>query len=329
MIKQLAIENFKSIKNLTLNCKRLNLFIGEPNAGKSNILEAIGLLSHGFHSRFEGDIRNFVRFESMKDLFYDHNLGNKIRIKYHIYEAEAVRGISINFADGRFEAVLGTGNGGQNVFRLSYEGTGERWTLNDLKFLKFYRFERKRIFSDQRSEFLVPPSGENLLAIILVNKELKTLLRELFDRFGLRLVLKPEESKIKVQKQLEDIIIAFPYSLTAETLQRLVFYLTAIHSNKNSTIAFEEPEAHAFPYYTKYLAEIIALDKNENQYFMSTHNPYFLFSILEKAPKDETAVFYTRLENYQTKVKPLTEKNKKEILEKGIDPFFDITQFLD
>ncbi len=130
-----------------------------------------------------------------------------------------------------------------------------------------------------------------------------------------------------MQKQLEEIIIAFPYSLASETLQRLVFYLTAIHSNKNSILAFEEPEAHAFPYYTKYLAEIIALNKNENQYFISTHNPYFLLSLLEKTPKNEIAIFHTRLENYQTKVKALTENQMEEVLEKGIDIFFDIERF--
>jgi len=133
---------------------------------------------------------------------------------------------------------------------------------------------------------------------------------------------------MKVQKQLEDIIIAFPYSLASETLQRLIFYLTAIHSNQNSILAFEEPEAHAFPYYTKYLAEVIALNKNENQYFISTHNPYFLLSMLEKTPKTEIAIFNTQLENYQTKVRALTEDDIKEVLEKGIDIFFDIERFL-
>lgn len=69
---------------------------------------------------------------------------------------------------------------------------------------------------------------------------------------------------MEIQKELEDIIFAFPYSLASETLQRLVFYLAAIHSNRESILTFEEPEAHAFPYYTKYLAERIALDDSEN-----------------------------------------------------------------
>ena len=46
MIKNLEIKNFKSIKHLKLDCKRINLFIGEPNTGKSNILETLGILSH-------------------------------------------------------------------------------------------------------------------------------------------------------------------------------------------------------------------------------------------------------------------------------------------
>jgi AAA15 family ATPase/GTPase len=36
-IKNLEIKNFKSVKHLKLDCKRINLFIGEPNTGKSNI----------------------------------------------------------------------------------------------------------------------------------------------------------------------------------------------------------------------------------------------------------------------------------------------------
>ncbi|MCZ7502761.1 AAA family ATPase [Agrobacterium sp. ST15.13.015] len=43
MLKTIHIENYKSIKNLTLELGRVNVFIGENGAGKSNILEAIAL----------------------------------------------------------------------------------------------------------------------------------------------------------------------------------------------------------------------------------------------------------------------------------------------
>src|SRR5271157_4367003 len=73
----LEIQNFKSIRHVKLRSSRLNILIGEPNTGKSNILEAIGLLSHVCH----GPINGFVRFESMTDLFYDHVLDAPIDVE--------------------------------------------------------------------------------------------------------------------------------------------------------------------------------------------------------------------------------------------------------
>ena len=45
-IHHIDIKNFKSIKDCEIpNCKRINLFIGRPNVGKSNIIEALSLFS--------------------------------------------------------------------------------------------------------------------------------------------------------------------------------------------------------------------------------------------------------------------------------------------
>ena len=70
MISKLSIRNFKSIKELDIDCARVNLFIGEPNTGKSNILEALGLLS--WCADKDIPLRDFVRFEYMDNLFYDN-----------------------------------------------------------------------------------------------------------------------------------------------------------------------------------------------------------------------------------------------------------------
>ena len=45
MLKKLTVERFKSIRYATLDLGRINLFIGGNGAGKSNILEATGVLS--------------------------------------------------------------------------------------------------------------------------------------------------------------------------------------------------------------------------------------------------------------------------------------------
>jgi hypothetical protein len=75
MITKLSIRNFKSIKELDIDCARVNLFIGEPNTGKSNILEALGLLSWCGCNGVS--LNDFVRFQYTSNLFYD-NLINQI-----------------------------------------------------------------------------------------------------------------------------------------------------------------------------------------------------------------------------------------------------------
>ena len=57
MITTLDIKGFKSVKSIRLDCRRINLLIGEPNTGKSNILEALGFLSWWAHG---GELRDFV-----------------------------------------------------------------------------------------------------------------------------------------------------------------------------------------------------------------------------------------------------------------------------
>lgn len=317
MIKTLTIKNFKSIKSLKLDCKRINIFIGKPNVGKSNILEALGILSFGGYG---GYLNDFVRFENVANLFYDNDLNEVIEIS-----TEQVK-FTMSF-DG---AVFIGKYGEFGDVKLEYSGRqiGGIASIPNLRNLKFYRFKKLNKFSPGNPEFLLPPDGKNLLTVLLTHKELKSTIADIFKSYGLRIALKPQENKIEVVKLLEDILISYPYSVVSDSLQRIVFYLTAIESNKNSILVFEEPEAHAFPYYTKFLAEGIALDES-NQYFISTHNPYFLLSVLEKSPLEDINVFVVYFEDYQTKAKPLSRNELEEIVSLELDVFFNIDRFLE
>ena len=319
MIKTLEIKNFKSIKQLKLDCKRINILIGEPNTGKSNILEALGIFSFGAYSS-GNEFRNFVRFERMSNLFCDENLDEPVWIQLDDIN------LTLQFKNGSFQVeifskdnLISTLAGNYNEFRSQGGSLGKLYPF------KYYKFAVQNIFPRLESEFLLPPSGPNLMSLMLTHKELRSLANDMFSNFGLRLGLRPQENKIEVIKQLEDIIVSYPYSLTSDTLQRTIFYLFAILSNKDSILVFEEPESHAFPYYTKYLAETVALDEKNNQYFIATHNPYLLLPILEKAPKEDVAVFIAYFEDYQTKVKPLRAKDMEQIME--IDVFSNLDRF--
>lgn len=317
MIKNLEVKNFKSIKHLKLDCKRVNVFIGKPNTGKSNILESVGIFSMPY-----GNIKDFVRFENIANLFYDQDIEKKIEIKADDIYCEII------FENGKFIGKGGDKEGKTFSFDFRYDyksSLGEGYSGTSP--IKFYKYEVLELFHRPESNFLLPPTGENLLSILLTNKSLRKVIADVFSEFGLRIVLKPQENKIDVQKEVEDVIISYPYSLVSDTLQRVVFYLAAIETNKDSVIIFEEPEAHAFPYYTKFLAERIALNKT-NQYFISTHNPYILLSVLEKTPKDDIGIFITYFEDYQTKVKPIAEEEMPKILDFEASIFFNLERFL-
>jgi len=55
MIKSIAIQGFKSIYDLKLDLGRVNVFIGANGSGKSNILEALGVLSAAAKGRVDDE----------------------------------------------------------------------------------------------------------------------------------------------------------------------------------------------------------------------------------------------------------------------------------
>lgn len=80
-IKFLRIQNFKSIKDVTLHPRRVNLIIGEPNVGKSNLLEAMTLLGGITYEQTEKFMGSFIRYEEPRQLFYDNLVGNTIKVE--------------------------------------------------------------------------------------------------------------------------------------------------------------------------------------------------------------------------------------------------------
>lgn len=85
MLKKLTVERFKSIRSATLEFGRVNIFIGGNGAGKSNILEAIGVLSASVY-RGLGDTdlgSKGVRItppDLMKSVFKNNDLPRTLQI---------------------------------------------------------------------------------------------------------------------------------------------------------------------------------------------------------------------------------------------------------
>ena len=337
MIETLEIHNFKSVKDLTLPCKRFNIFIGEPNTGKSNILEALGLISFVGVRRYalDTELAGFVRHERMSNLFYEEDIGCPLSVGCDDLM------LDLSYRNGQYQGECFS-NPSDPDHEVMDEISGDTLTITktvsylniglaitEPTVIKFYRFPTGKDFEPLPSEYLLPPLGLNLPSLLIQNRELRNMVNLPFTHRGLRLGLRPQENKIELVKSFDDIIISYPYSLVSDTWQRLTFYTAAIMTNQDSVLVFEEPETHSFPNETKLLAEQIALDENNNQYFIVTHNPYFLMPLLSKAPKDEIAIniVYQNASDYQTRVRPLEPEELPELFELNI--FANLERYLE
>jgi AAA15 family ATPase/GTPase len=322
VIKRLLVQNFKSIKSLQLDCKRVNIFIGEPNVGKSNILEGLSLqaLQHTL------DIKGLVRINDLSNVFYENDPSNKILIATDEIVTEIVYqhgNVSIKFnksIDPKLERDLHA-----TFTDHTFRNQGVRWDVG----IHPYHFKVLDNFPLLDFDFLNPPHGNNLFFLLQTNKLLRSLVSEIIQDRGFKLTLRQKNYEIEISKEEDSILTAYPYSVISDTLQRIIFYIAAIETNKaGSSIIFEEPESNVFPYYTKYLAEKIAMD-DAKQYFSTTHNPYFLQSIIEKTPERDLSINLVQMHNYQTDVTTLSSKAVEKILDLSSDVFLNFDKLLE
>jgi AAA15 family ATPase/GTPase len=321
-IKYIAISNFKSIKKLLLDdCRRINLFIGYPNVGKSNLIEALGLFSLPFLA--EGDSLNkLVRAEHANELFYN--------AKEPAFCIDASLGKVTAYLDEdciRYENEVFTFS--PQLILQSIVYSNERLKSN----VKRYTFQADNQWKSSGKICLTPPYGENLIDVISRNTNLdgfKTWMKNELSKFGLEYVIDKTTGSIKIQRRLEnDEVMQLPFSSIADTLQRIIFYKTAIASNTDSALLFEEPEAHAFPPYIRTITADIAAAES-NQFFITTHSPVIVNEFIEDAGlRKELAVYIIDFRNGETIAHRLTDADLEQSFNDGIDLFFDLERYLD
>ncbi len=118
-------------------------------------------------------------------------------------------------------------------------------------------------------------------------------------------------------------LISYPFQTVSETWKRIIFLLAVLETNKDQVLLLDEPEANIFPFFNTQIAETIG-KYNTNQFFITTHNPYLLQSLIAKTPKKDLCVFVTHMENFETKVHQMDEEQLSEGMDLGSSIFFNL-----
>ena len=323
-IDNIEIKNFKSIRHQKIEgCKRINVFVGPPNVGKSNILEALGIFSISDNTLPFSD---FVRMGKPTTLFFNGVIENNIqiilndffraKIKYEkegiFVSMQEVRYLNNNFENidpeienkrilnelDSLDKIIIKGSyfisiennqisnlRGDSQMRIYDNLDNDRLNSNVVNRVPVFKYEFKKNlrYNSSHPLNLKHPFGENIFEIISTKEELHESVTSILNSYGLNFLYDSEIQEYKILKMDGNKFFTVPYFMTADTLRRLIFYKAAVLSNNKSILLFEEPEANCYEPYIMEITNAIKNDKNENQFFIVTHSQY----VIDELMRDE------------------------------------------
>lgn len=367
MISQLLIENFKSIRKLDLNCRKINIFIGEPNTGKSNILEALGLLSWCGQSNIiknhptqslpdynafatspppsqispdelnlqkMQEIISYIRFEKTQNLFYKNQINNPISIS--MYDNRFVTVMitmdgnvcAVTYRQGKDLPEIKRQIGGSEITQLDFSGR--------IKGIKRNPNEFESIFFYRFVDLLQFPDPSNAPLKAPYGQNLFSVV--MYDKKCLDIMkglFTSSEFKFvlkpdenKFEFQQEEDNIVYTYPyLISSDTLRHIAFYSIAIASQRNASLIFE-EPESHTF--PYYTKYLAKQIGNdptNQFFIVTHNRYLLSTLIETVSKEHIAVNIVHKNKGETQVYQLTPDQISDII--CTDPFFDLESFME
>jgi len=352
MIKSLKIENYRGIRSLSVkNLKRINVFIGKNNSGKSSLLESLYLASSAF------DIKNVLSRRTSNRIDYlinrrchrDLNWISAKEVLWHNYNTEHPitvelelnsKNLSISLFDWHEHPLIGIKSiEGFDYFcfieKLFVESKKRSLSVGSLfnesqKLGQFEPFMANFKFVDSFLMHEIDVIEKRLWKDLLKNRLDKLVVQVLREGYEIdiddltyttydegktyQLAVKLPQTTIRV----DDLGDGARYSL-------LLIMITAL--SKNTVLLLEEPENHQHPVgLAKTLEMFLSLVKQNNiQVFITTHSLEFI-KLLKQCAEDMkidfNVFFIERDKQGIVEARELSGENLDVLERMGFDPRF-------
>lgn len=331
--QSILINNFRAFSELQISSlKRINVFVGENNTGKSTILEAFFLLSGMSNPQLPVNIHLFRDMKLFSDndfkyLFKDLNFEKPVKLSGFIGKKnrsaeltpvfEKNLGTEVNtiqepVAVYGSEMVLDTGNEIDiKGIRINFSGLGLKKTIVE--------------FSVNKGEVKFDPSYKEKIPCRYLNS--KSLLDNLDRSLENMIIGKKIEDIVKVLKHIEpeiqDIRLGtngrifvdiakeelFPLSIMGDGIKKIIAVIASIASVKNGILLIDEIENGLHHSSLKYLWQAIltACEFYKVQLITTTHSYECISALVESAHKindykEEISLYRIEKKNQEHKI---------------------------
>lgn len=342
MIKNININNFKSLKNAQIELGHFNLLCGTNASGKSSLLQAILLVAQNFTQDDEivlnGELVNLGEFREIKN--FNASIDVPVSISLADY-SQNLSSLSFN-QEGVIEKNVNFPRINQQLYYLSANRIGS----SDV----FERASKKNTFGllgEFAISFLQDKRDENMPEQLIYDRDNGTA--HLFVDEVNYWMEKITGSTLKVEKIQKTNKLVLSYSnngnyqvRTSNTGSGLSYVVSIIilglgvgllstEDTEKPIVIIENPEIHLHPKAQSLLTEFLSWLSNYMQIILETHSDH-IFNGFRKMIKskririENSNIFFFNLENNITQIKRIgvSQTGKLLTMEKDLFDQFQI-----